>query len=123
MFSGFELIQSTASIDGITSVDIIESTSLNPTIVGNLSYCPDGSTTLDAGFGFETYVWSDGSINQTIDVITSGDFTVTVSDVTGCSGTSVVSVAESIPPNANWDLFELSLPECKSCVSRRLSQH
>jgi len=86
---------------GITSVDIIESTSLNPTIVGNLSYCPDGSTTLDAGFGFETYVWSDGSINQTIDVITSGDFTVTVSDVTGCSGTSVVSVAESIPPNAN----------------------
>ena len=86
---------------GTTSVDIIESTSLNPTIVGSLSYCPNGSTTLDAGFGFSTYDWSDGSENQTLEVMTSGDFTVTVSDASGCSGTSVVSVAESTPPTAN----------------------
>ena len=86
---------------GTTSVDIIESTSLNPTIVGNLSYCPNGSTILDAGFGFASYVWSDGSVDQTLEVMTPGDFTVTVSDATGCSGTSVVSVAESIPPTAN----------------------
>jgi len=86
---------------GTTSVDIIESTSLNPTIVGNLSYCPNGSTILDAGFGFDTYAWSDGSMDQTLEVMTSGDFMVTVSDASGCTGTSVVSVAESIPPTAN----------------------
>ncbi|MFK7771466.1 MAG: gliding motility-associated C-terminal domain-containing protein [Saprospiraceae bacterium] len=86
---------------GTTSVDVIESTSLNPTIVGNLSYCPNGSTTLDAGFGFTSYDWSDGSSDQTLEVMTSGDFTVTVSDASGCTGTSEVSVNESIPPTAN----------------------
>jgi gliding motility-associated-like protein len=84
-----------------TSVDVVESTSLSPSIVGNLSYCPNGSTTLDAGFGFATYEWSDGSMDQTLEVMTSGDYTVTVSDASGCTGTNVVSVDESIPPTAN----------------------
>ncbi len=86
---------------GLTFVDIIESTSLNPTIVGNLNYCPNGFTTLDAGFGFATYEWSNGGVDQTIDVTTSGDYTVTVSDASGCTGETTVFVDESVPPSAN----------------------
>ncbi len=87
-----------AGCTGEESITITESTSLNPTIVGNLSFCPNSSTDLDAGLGFDTYMWSDGTSNQTITVMQSGDYTVTVSDVSGCTGTAVVFVDAGTSP-------------------------
>ncbi|HFB99670.1 MAG TPA: hypothetical protein ENJ53_02585, partial [Phaeodactylibacter sp.] len=86
---------------GTASVEVTESSSLNPTIVGALSFCPNESTTLDAGLGFETYQWSDtnASSTQTISVNQTGDYTVTVTDASGCSGTNTVSVSASTPPS------------------------
>ena len=53
-----------------------------------------GTLTLDAGAGFNTYNWSaSGETNQTVSVSNSATYTVTVSDVAGCTGTASQTVA------------------------------
>ena len=54
------------------------------------SICIDGSITIDAGV-YDTYLWSDGSVNQTIDVLATGVYSVTVSD-NGCVNSDTISI-------------------------------
>ena len=81
-------------------VDVTESTSLSPVISGLPAFCTGGTATLDAGAGFTTYTWSDGSIGQTLEVTIANDYSVTVSDASGCTGETTVSVVENAPPVA-----------------------
>ncbi len=81
-------------------INVTESTSLNPVISGNLSFCENGNTIIDAGAGFDSYMWSDGSSGQTLEVSVADDYTVTVSDGQGCSGETTVSITETLPPSA-----------------------
>ena len=60
------------------------------TSTGLIQSCVGGSVILDAGAGYDTYLWSTGGTSQTEEVTTSGDYTVTVSDLLGCSLTSNV---------------------------------
>ena len=85
---------------GSGSVTVTESTSLSPVITGSTAFCENGSTTLNAGSGFATYDWSDGSMNQTLTVNTTGIYSVSVSDGQGCFGNTSVSVTEVLPPFA-----------------------
>ncbi len=85
---------------GSASVTVAESTSLSPVITGTPAFCENGSTTLNAGFGFATYLWSDGSNSQNLTVTAAGIYEVTVSDNQGCSGSSSVSIMEVLPPSA-----------------------
>lgn len=61
--------------------------------------CEINTLTLDAGAGFDTYAWSDGSINQTllVDNAVAGTYQywVTVS-VSGCLGNDSVLVTEVV---------------------------
>ena len=87
-------------INGCTatgSVDVTEQTSLSPNIGGDLTLCPGDQVTLDAGSGFETYLWSDTSTDQSLAVSTPGEYTVQVSDADGCTGSSTVEVVEVTP--------------------------
>jgi len=65
-------------------------------ISGTLTYCAGASTTLDAGAGFASYLWSSGETTQTISA-TAGNYTVTVTDSNGCSATSSASTVTELP--------------------------
>ena len=61
----------------------------SPTITpgGPTTFCSGGSVTLTASAG-STYLWSNGATNQAITAITSGSYTVKVTDSNGCQSAS-----------------------------------
>jgi len=69
-----------------------------PSISGPTEICAGNTAVLDAGAGYDSYIWSTGSSNQSINVTASGNYTVTVSNSSGCSGSAslAVSVVQSI---------------------------
>jgi hypothetical protein len=61
-------------------------------VSGTTTLCADGSLTLAAPAGF-TYLWSPGNqTTQSINVTTSGSYTVTVINTIGCGTTSAAKV-------------------------------
>ena len=59
-------------------------------IAGPGSVCAGGSVTLDAGSGFDTYLWSSGATTRTITISPAATtaYTVTVTAPGGCQATS-----------------------------------
>ena len=53
--------------------------------------------TLDAGAGF-TYLWTGGSTNQTLDVNTTGTYSVTITDGNTCTATDDIDVTVNANP-------------------------
>ncbi|MCF8370708.1 MAG: choice-of-anchor D domain-containing protein [Bacteroidales bacterium] len=79
---------------------------LYPNLGQLISICPGGSIVLDPG-NYANYLWNDQSTNATLTVNSVGTYSVTVSDQTGCSGSTSVEVAEiSVPalnlPDLTW---------------------
>jgi gliding motility-associated-like protein len=62
----------------------------------NNSLCGGANKTLDAG-SFASYIWSTGSVNQTIIVNGPGTYSVTVTDNNGCSGIGSTSITNILP--------------------------
>ena len=60
-------------------------------ITGNTTICEGESTTLIANGGV-SYVWSNGSATNSINVAESGVYTVTATNVEGCTATASVTV-------------------------------
>ena len=58
---------------------------------GSTSFCAGGSVILDAG-AFASYLWSDGSMNQTLTATASGTYCVTVTDAGGCTCVACIDV-------------------------------
>ena len=77
-------------------VSIIVSSNLTPNI-NELSICDGANGTLDAGAGFDTYLWNTGATTQTITVNTGGNFWVNVTKST-CTGNDTVTVINNITP-------------------------
>jgi hypothetical protein len=84
-----------------TSNTIVVTVNPLPTvnIAGELAICDGGSTTLDAGTGFLSYMWSNGSFTQTINVNTIDEFTVFVTDNNGCMNSGSVTTTVGTPPS------------------------
>jgi hypothetical protein len=95
--------QSSSTCTGGTSnVIVVTVNSLpTPTITGDLSFCDGGSTVLDAGSGYSTYLWDTGATTQTITVGTAGTYSVTVTNANGCEGDDSVVVTVNALPTAN----------------------
>lgn len=58
--------------------------------------CHDLVVTLDAGAGYTGYLWSTGETTQTISVMTTGVYTVTVTSAAGCAGDATFEVVPGI---------------------------
>jgi hypothetical protein len=78
---------------GTTQKVIATSPSLTAVIAGANSACAGGTTTLTASGGTD-YEWSTGDLSNSIDV-GPGTYTVTVSDASGCTGTTQKVIATS----------------------------
>ena len=70
-----------------------------PTITagGPTTFCAGGSVTLNSSAG-TSYLWSNGATTQSINVTTSGNYTVQVTNAAGCQ--SVASAATTVTVNA-----------------------
>jgi len=63
-------------------------------ISGDSQFCEGSSTVLDAGPGYLSYLWSDNSISQLVNVYEGGLYSVTVSNDQGCLGEASLFVEE-----------------------------
>ena len=84
----------TVTNNGNQAVDSINVT-FNPNPVVDLgadTIVTVDSLLLDAGAGFDSYLWSTGETSQTIYVNNTGTYSVTVIDINGCSGSDTVTV-------------------------------
>ncbi|HEY6162284.1 MAG TPA: T9SS type A sorting domain-containing protein [Bacteroidia bacterium] len=60
-----------------------------------------GSVTLNAGNPGSTYLWSNSATTQTINVSSTGTYSVVVTNSSGCTGTGSVNVTINTPPTVN----------------------
>jgi len=65
-------------------------------VSGNLSFCSGDSVVLSAFPGGGTYLWSDGSVTQSIRVLQSGTYSVQLTDGNGCPGASSPVITQEI---------------------------
>ncbi|MEN0002680.1 MAG: gliding motility-associated C-terminal domain-containing protein [Bacteroidota bacterium] len=87
-------VTNTEGCIGEATVSVAENSLPTPTIAGSLTFCPGTTTVLDGGAGFTEYLWSDGSMTQTLEVGTPDDIDLTVTDANGCVGQTSVTVVE-----------------------------
>ncbi|MCB0506581.1 MAG: gliding motility-associated C-terminal domain-containing protein, partial [Cyclobacteriaceae bacterium] len=65
-------------------------------------FCPDdGSITLDAGSNFVSYLWSDGSTNQTLEVVSGGLYSIEATNNFGCVTNDQSEVIEDCIPKVS----------------------
>ena len=77
-----------------------------PAITGPATVCSGNPVSLNAGPGFNSYLWSSGANTQTLGVSAAGTYSVTVSYSSGCTGTASTAVAAS--PSDTTLLFQTS---------------
>ncbi|MEL7425542.1 MAG: gliding motility-associated C-terminal domain-containing protein [Bacteroidota bacterium] len=65
-----------------------------PTITGDLTICPDGSTVLTTEAGLSSYTWNVSGSGNSVNVSNPGTVMVTVTDALGCTGETSVIVEE-----------------------------
>jgi large repetitive protein len=90
--------------DGITTVNsnvpvTVNAVPAQPTITagGSRTFCEGGSVTLTSSAG-STYLWSNEAVSQSINVTTSGNYTVQVTNSSGCQSVLSASTAVTVNP-------------------------
>lgn len=85
-------VTNTDGCSASTSTTVTVNPLPNVTISGSSSFCQGGSTTLTAS-GANTYLWSNASTNAAITINNAGIYTVTGTDINGCTNTASQTVA------------------------------
>ena len=85
------------SCDGSDTVTVTVNPNPTPTITGNTILCTGDSLTLNAG-NYLGYLWSTTDNSQTINVNSSGNYSVTVTDNNGCIGDDSITITENALP-------------------------
>jgi len=76
------------------STIVVESPAPVPVIVGASSFCPGDSTQLQVNGSFASYLWSTDAQTAAIFASQTGNYSVTVQDVNGCTGSTSVGVSQ-----------------------------
>jgi hypothetical protein len=71
---------------------------------GETTFCLGGTVTLTSSSA-ASYLWLNGSTSQSIDVITTGDYLLTVTDVNGCTGVTSQNVLVNELPRVVIDFI------------------
>jgi gliding motility-associated-like protein len=63
--------------------------------------CEGVGLILDAGAGYKNYLWQDNSVNQTLQVITTGKYWVAITDNNSCKGSDTTEIKRigTVPAN------------------------
>lgn len=93
-------VTNASGCSGSASVAVTVGTNPTPTISGSTSFCSGSSSVLNAGSGYSSYHWSTNASTQNINVNAANTYAVTVTNVTGCSGSTsvVVTVTSGLSP-------------------------
>jgi len=67
-----------------------------PTVSGASTFCQGSSTTLMSSSA-SSYLWSNGATTQSISVTVAGNYSVTVTNSSGCSAASTITTVLSTP--------------------------
>ena len=67
-------------------------------IAGNLSFCVNTGTLLQASPGFSQYRWNTGAVSANLNVNNAGSYTVTATNSAGCTATETVTVFSNPSP-------------------------
>ena len=86
------------------TVEVIVAAELSVDLGNDTAFCDGGMITVDAGaIAGATYAWQPGGEStQTIDISTTGEYSVLVTDPMGCSGRDTIVV--TVNPNPTVDL-------------------
>ena len=95
------------------SISLSITAGLNVSIIasGSTTLCPGQSVTLSSSVA-GTYLWSNGATTASITVSSAGSYTLTVSNASGCSGTSVPEQVTTLQPPLATITASSSLPVC-----------
>ena len=85
------VVGNSAGCTASASATVVVNETPTPVISGNLSICDGESTTLSVNGG-DSFVWSNGSASESINVTSSGTYSVVVSNSNGCTASASVSV-------------------------------
>ncbi|MBK8846197.1 MAG: choice-of-anchor L domain-containing protein [Bacteroidetes bacterium] len=83
---------------GTASLGLNVNPAPTPTITGLTSICQGSTSVIDAGLGYASYVWYNGSNSQTQSISTTGTYTVTVTDLNGCTASTNIAVTVNALP-------------------------
>ncbi|HQU99997.1 MAG TPA: hypothetical protein PLO59_02500, partial [Bacteroidia bacterium] len=86
------------SCTATVSQNVIVNANPAPVITGIMAICNGTNTTLNGGAGFSSYVWSNGSTTQSNLLTTAGTYTVTVTNINGCTGTNSATLVVNANP-------------------------
>ncbi|MCZ6692369.1 MAG: gliding motility-associated C-terminal domain-containing protein, partial [Bacteroidetes bacterium] len=79
-------------------------------------FCDVDSLLLVADSGFQSYMWSTGEANDSIFAKTGGNFSVTVTNQIGCSGTSQISLATLPTPTVSVSAVQTTIQRGESVM-------
>ena len=96
------VVSNAAGCQGTAASTVVESGSNLSNNAINAISCQGTNVTLDAGTAGATYQWSTGATTQTISVNTTGAYSVTITDASGCTGSFVNNVTIHPKPTANF---------------------
>lgn len=98
--SGTYSVTVTTAENCSSSNSIVVSVYSNPIVDlgSNTSFCEGSSFTLDAENIGSSYIWSDASTSQNLDVTAAGTYSVTVTSAAGCQGSDDITLSLNAMP-------------------------